>query len=214
MKVMIASARNVLILPLLILLFNRTACGAFRPPAIRDELGCSPTLSVLLGRPDWRTDPFFFDPLGIGNDDNFPRLRETELKSGRVCMVAIFETMIVPVLRHLRGPNDGGSDLPSKVWDRVADITAAEAVKVLLVCFVLETFIFVPKSPKDLPGDYGTGWFGYRDKGRHETLLIAELENGRLAMLALVAQLGLERLMDRSWDQYWLEAIRNWVDRL
>jgi Chlorophyll A-B binding protein len=214
MKATIASARNVLLLSLLIILLNHTACGAFRPPSIRDELGCSPTLSVLLGRPDWRTDPYFFDPLGISNDDNFPRLREAELKSGRVCMVAIVETMVVPLLRHLRGPNDGRLDLPTKAWDRLTGTTIADAVKVLLVCFVLETFVFVPKSPKDLPGDYGTGWFGYRDKGRHETLLIAELENGRLAMLALVAQLGLERLLDRSWDQFWLEGIRNWVDRL
>lgn len=212
MKATIASVRNVLLAPLLILLLNNPSCGAFRPPSIRDELGCSPTLSVLLGRPDWRTDSFFFDPLGIGNDDNFPRLREAELKSGRVCMVAIVETMTVPLLRHLRGPSD--SDLPRKVWDRLTSTTVADAIKVLLVCFVLETFVFVPKSPKDLPGDYGTGWFGSRDKGRHETLLMAELENGRLAMLALVAQLGLERLLDRSWDQFWLEGIRNWVDRL
>jgi Chlorophyll A-B binding protein len=212
MKATIASARNVLLQLLLILLLNHRFCGAFRPPSIRDELGCSPTLSVLLGKPDWRADPFFFDPLGIGNDDNFPRLREAELKSGRVCMAAIVETMTVPLLRHLRGPSD--SDLPRKVWDRLTSTTVADAAKVLLVCFVLETFVFVPKSPKDLPGDYGTGWFGDRDKGRHETLLIAELENGRLAMLALVAQLGLERLLDRSWDQFWLEGIRNWVDRL
>lgn len=123
--------------------------------------------------------------------------------------------MIVPLLRHLRGPSDDGLfHLPSKAWDRLTDASFGDAVKVLSVCFVLETFVFVPKSPKDLPGDYGTGWFGYRDKGQHETLLIAELENGRLAMLALVAQLGLEQLLDRSWDQYWLEAIRNWVDRL
>jgi hypothetical protein len=197
------------------LLFVAKSAAAFRPPSIRDELGCSPTLSVIFGRSgDASAGAVFFDPLRIANDDNFPRLRECELKCGRICMLAVVETVLVPLLRRAKS-FDGLIHVPEggKVWDRIAHLTLADAAKVLVACAILETTVFVQRSPRDLPGDYGTGWFGLRDPGRHESLLVAELEHGRLAMLALAAQLALERWLDRSWDEYWMEAIKNWLDR-
>jgi hypothetical protein len=191
------------------------AAASFRPPSIRDELGCSPTLSVILGKQ--QVQDAFFDPLKIANDDNFSRLRESELKCGRVCMLAVVETVLVPIF--FARPSDDlgvnpGVELDAKVWDRIAHLAPPDVAKVVLACGILETAVFVPPSPRDLPGDYGTGWFGARDKGKHEPLLVAELEHGRLAMLALVSQVGLERWLGRPWDEYWTDWIRNWVENL
>jgi hypothetical protein len=167
---------------------------------------------------------FFFDPLRIANDDNFPRLRESELKCGRICMLAVAETVLVPLLRRtttttssttssiLLLDHNGSLLQHAKVCDRLAHLTFADALKVLGACGILETVVLVQRSPRDLPGDYGTGWFGLRDPGRHETLLVSELEHGRLAMLALVAQIGLERWLDRAWDEYWIDAVKEWLD--
>jgi hypothetical protein len=32
----------------------------------------------------------------------------------------------------------------------------------------LETQVFIQSDPQDMPGDYGLGYFGRRDKARHE----------------------------------------------
>jgi hypothetical protein len=56
-----------------------------------------------------------------------------------------------------------------------------------------------------MPGDYGLGWFGARDKGRHERELICELEHGRLAQLAFVVQLILEQRSGLPWEQQWAQ---------
>lgn len=78
--------------------------AAFRPPDISEELGCSPTLSLIFGRAQSGNDnnnnkPFFFDPLGFSDDVNFAHLRECELKHCRICMIATTATLVVPFLK-------------------------------------------------------------------------------------------------------------------
>jgi Chlorophyll A-B binding protein len=210
LMMMRARMRTQICVTWLILLVTNLTC-AFRPPSIRDELGCSPTLSVLLGRVDWRSDPAFFDPLQVANDGNFARLREGELKCGRVAMIAMVETIMMPVLNHYHLSDD---EIPTMVTERISQVAPMDVIKVMCVCGILETVVFVQRSPKDLPGDDGTGWFGKRDKGQHETLLIAELEHGRLAMMAIVLHLSLERLLDQPWDQYWIAWVKHWINQL
>ena len=60
-----------------------------------------------------------------------------------------------------------------------------------------------------MPGDYGLGWFGLRDKGRHERELICELEHCRLAQVAFLVQLVLELQSGLPWEQQWA---LNWGD--
>jgi hypothetical protein len=111
----------------------RMIIGSSPPPIdVRDELGCSPTLTVLVGsiqkllpiqsqpqppitdnndgvvdgslfsrrRREKRKQkrrgsqddtllPYFFDPLGLANDYNFPMYREAELKHGRASMIGV-----------------------------------------------------------------------------------------------------------------------------
>jgi hypothetical protein len=70
---------------MLIVLYSQavTAYSA-SPVQLSEELGCSPTLAQVFGK-----ETVYFDPLGIATDTNFARLREAELKHGRVAMAAV-----------------------------------------------------------------------------------------------------------------------------
>jgi len=173
------------------------------PLSIEEELGTSPTLSLLFGR------DIFFDPLQISNDDNFPLLREAELKHGRIAMMATTVTMVVPNLESITSSFQAGntiSDLnlqeslkkffttptcPLALFQEFASTWWNLAILILFIG-VLETRILVQQDFQDMPGDYGIGYFFVRDKARNEQSLISELENGRLAMIAFVFQILLE----------------------
>lgn len=198
---------------------------AFRPPLVSEELGCSPTLSLLFtdrsNRRGKNPKAFYFDPWNIANDANFSRMREAELKHCRVSMLAISQTMLIPILKQLIALSsssmlDGivydynnGIDFlnllpPNGILNGISRLHASDYIQVLVTCAVLETLVFTQKDPRDMPGDYGTGYFGVRDKGAHEWQLLIELENGRLAMIALLVQLAMEFLTGGfSWDEQW-----------
>jgi light-harvesting complex I chlorophyll a/b binding protein 1 len=183
--------------------------AAFRPPPLSEELGCSPTLSILLNAGDGKK-AIFFDPLGIATDTNFGRLREAELKHGRIAMLVAVETIAIPILRRLNWPYllppNGGFMSGAK------SLQTADYLKVLITCGILETLVFVQKDPKDMPGDYGIGYFGVRDKGMNENELLIELENGRLAMLAILIQLGAEVLTGGlPWEEQWVLLFKRWA---
>lgn len=187
-----------------------STAGSFRPPAVKDELGCSPTLTRLLGR-DYDKEPFFFDPLGIATDGNFARLRESELKAGRVAMLAVLETLLIPALKE--NTDWIPSNLSASISKSAQSTTVVDWIKVTIVCAILETFVFVQKDPKDMPGDYGVGFFGVRDKGLHERPLIMELEHSRLAMMAFLGQVVAEQVSGLSWDEQWLLIAKKWVNQ-
>lgn len=67
----------------------------------------------------------------------------------------------------------------------------------ILAIGILDLLLLVQGSPRDMPGDYGLGYFGVRDKGKNERSLISELENGRLAMMVMIYYLA----SDLHWTQ-------------
>jgi light-harvesting complex I chlorophyll a/b binding protein 1 len=190
---------------------------AFRPPMLSEELGCSPTLSMLLGR-----ESFYFDPLGLATDSTFPRLREAELKHGRICMLANVQLIVTPLLMRLleqqkqlekfEFPTTTTIVLPSdSIVQNLLVLSSQPPVDYLnmfVTCGFLEFFVFVQRDASDMPGDYGIGYFGVRNKGLHERSLIVELENGRLAMLALIGQLIAELVSGMSWIAQWEQIIQ------
>jgi hypothetical protein len=147
------------------------------PVQLSEELGCSPTLAQVFGK-----EAVYFDPLGIATDTNFARLREAELKHGRVAMVAIMGLYVpkIPVKGLLEACKS------TRLLSSIQEVSGGQYVQILLVCGILETLILVQRNPEDLPGDYGTGYFGIRNKGANERSLVSELENGRLAMLSML----------------------------
>jgi len=66
------------------------------------------------------------------------------------------------------------------------DWTVGDFARMIFVCGVMETLVWVQIDPQAMPGDYGIGYFGVRDKGSNERSLIAELENGRLCMVVML----------------------------
>lgn len=185
------------------LIITISEADCFRPPRLQDELGCSPTLGTIFRQ------RIYFDPLKIATDANFALLRERELKHGRVAMLAILETMLTPILRQSTGflPED----YPESLLIKVQSLRVDQVLPVVVTCGLIET-LFLVQLPDSLPGDYGTGYGLVRDKGLNERRLEAELENGRLAMLALLFQLATEVATGGlSWEQQWRGLIESWV---
>lgn len=175
---------------------NALVSGFRRTPPVKlsEEIGCSPTLSF------FSKEPVFFDPLDFADDDNFAFFREAELKHGRVCMVATIGmltfdgggSVMLSVIRDRHLPEELPKHLATDAFSPL------NAIKVILVCGILETQVFVQQDDQDMPGDYGIGYFGSRNKARHERSLISELENGRLAMIAFLVQVIAEAIFRKN----------------
>lgn len=110
-------------------------------------------------------------------------------------MLAVTTTIAVPFLQGSILPES----YPSGIMHFVDGLTRTDVARIVVSCGILETVLV--SDPKDMPGDYGTGYFSIRDKGLNEDSLVSELENGRLAMLAFVSQFIAEFLTGgESWE--------------
>jgi light-harvesting complex I chlorophyll a/b binding protein 1 len=209
--VLISRIRPRTLLSLIVSLLLCNISLAFRPPLVSEEYGCSPTLSLLMRGS--RSEQFYFDPLGIADDANFARLREAELKHGRISMFAVAGTILTPFLKEVT--DSVPKKYPNGVLPVLKSMSPVDMAKVILFCGVMETVIWVQRDPQDMPGDYGTGWLGVRDKGVHERQLISELENGRLAMIAVAGQVGAEIVTGQPWVDQWVAFfLKNWATPL
>ena len=187
------------------------ASNAFNtsPVSLQEELGCSPTLSLLLQR-----ENLYFDPLGLASDENFARYREAELKHGRVAMVSFVYSWVsfLSSSDHDMGLLDTlrKGQLPP-IYHLLRDWPPADIYKSIAICGVLETLVLVQINPTDMPGDYRLGYFGVRDKGRHERSLVSELENGRLAMLVMLYYVICDIQADtESYQEALDEIVKSW----
>ena len=183
------------------------AGGGGVPLTVREELGCSPTLSLIFkSNVDGDSDEFYFDPLQLATDTNFARFREAELKHGRIAMLAVVGSFFGSTTQPTT-PSESSTANPLEVLvhtislkstphilEQIQQVPAMDWLQIVGTCGILEILVFVQQSPTDMPGDYGIGYFGVRDKGIHEPQLLMELEHGRVSMLALVILL-IEELM-------------------
>lgn len=159
--------------------------------AFEDSLGAQPPLGL-------------FDPLGLvedGNQANFDRLRYVEIKHGRVAMLAT-----VGYLVEASGTRFGGaisydgtqfSDIPAG-FDALAKIPDAGLFQIFALCGFLEIFVMKDITGGEFIGDFRNesfdlGWDTF-DEGTKLSKRAIELNNGRAAMMGILALMVHEKL--------------------
>mmetsp|Transcript_139596 Transcript_139596/g.197662 ORF Transcript_139596/g.197662 Transcript_139596/m.197662 type:complete len:435 (-) Transcript_139596:67-1371(-) len=165
----------------------------------------------------------FWDPLGLSADgdvDTFKRRRAVELKHGRICMLACVG-YIVP--EYFRWPGYLSPEKGIKFADMPHGIAAISKVPLegwVQIALFLSHYegYFWRQDPKRAPGDYeGYGFLGvgknfifnfdpieFKDPEVRKTKLSAEIANGRLAMVALMAMLFQNGTVGTTGPAMWL----------
>jgi len=156
----------------------------------------------------------FWDPLGLTKDgdmDAFKRRRATELKHGRVSMIACIG-YITPVYFHFPGscsPSQGVvfEDVPNGLA-ALGKVPGVGWMQIFLFCGLIEKGLFV-HDPSRAPGDFENG--GVLGVPNGSTLpagdaknrkLNAEIANGRLAMMAIIGMFYQDGLTGSAWGDW------------
>jgi len=159
--------------------------------AFEDELGVQPPLG-------------FFDPLGLLNNasqERFDQLRYTEIKHGRVSMLAVAGFLA----------NYGGLRLPGNIdfsgttfesipsgYAALGAIPKGGAVQLVAFIFILEFIMRDNSGTGEFPGDFRSGTidYGWDDFDEEEKLSkrAIELNNGRAAQLGILGLMVHEQL--------------------
>jgi len=152
------------------------------------------------------TDPTgFFDPFGLATDigeDQLLFYRDAELKHGRIGMLAFVGMVSGEVLSPIFG---GKPDVPSVfMWQCTASqffwptvISVVGITELFGIYEQDENDMFQPKPINpDLPGDYGFDPLGLLPKDAQARMEVQnkELNNGRLAMLAVAGIIAQEQV--------------------
>jgi len=166
-------------------------------------------------------DPLlFWDPIGFcegGSKEDFDRRRAVELKHGRLCMFASIGMLWPDVFGKFDGylsPSQGlrFEDVPSGIY-AVTKVPLEGWLQILLLAGLIETKLFGDKSIGGPgfakygaePGNFGTGYWGRKiqDPAERRLKLTTELNNGRLAMVAMAGLLIQNGLTGQSPIDQW-----------
>ena len=159
----------------------------------------------------------FWDPLGLstsGNQSDYKRRREVELKHGRVAM---FATIGYILPEYWRFPGYLSKFLDIKFADVPNGLSAFSKVPALgwlqIVGFagIVELNVYNEEVNGE-PGNYGSGFLGLRSVGVmnsgiadpevRKKKLNAELANGRLAMMAIIGMFFQDGLTGSAWGDW------------
>jgi len=155
-----------------------------------------------------------WDPVGFAADqniENFKRRRETEIKHGRVSMLATIG-YIVPEYFKFDGecsPSTGlkFADIPNGLKALSAVPPAGLAQMVAFAGFIE----LVANKPTGEPGNFGKGFLGLGNVGLNVAIqdpdvrlkkLKAEMANGRLAMMAIIGMFFQDGLTGSAWGDW------------
>merc|ERR1719327_2251120 len=157
----------------------------------------------------------FWDPMGLAKDGDaeaFKRRRVTEIKHGRVCMIACLG-YIVPEYVKFPGylsPSMGlkFEEVPNGLA-ALSKVPAAGMFQWLCFCGVLETSL-LKYDPTREPGNFeNAGVLGVPNRGGsmpegegRTRKLNAELANGRLAMMAIIGMFYQDGLTGQAWGDW------------
>merc|ERR1719231_1249988 len=131
-----------------------------------------------------------FDPMNFAGryPGMVPWFREAELKHGRMCMLASIG-MVVPAFVRVPGEQFQGSYVGWEAHDRL--VASGALGQILLFVSLFETLAGIPAVMATLNGERAPGDFDFgatfkpTDPVQLERKQLAELKNGRLAMLAV-----------------------------
>ncbi|CAJ1377190.1 unnamed protein product [Effrenium voratum] len=156
----------------------------------------------------------FFDPFGLtkdGDTEAFKRRRATELKNGRVAMLATMG-YIAPEYSRFPGfcsPTEGVkfTDVPNGLA-ALGKVPAAGWMQIFLFLGMVEKGLYTYDSAR-APGDYkNAGVLGVPNgstmapgEGRNRKLN-SELANGRLAMMAIIGMFFQDGLTGSAWGDW------------
>merc|ERR1719320_1962799 len=161
--------------------------------------------------------PFgFWDPAGFTNDGDveaFRRRRVTELKHGRVSMLATLGYMVPEGYKFdgFLSPSEGiqFSDVPHGLA-AISKVPAAGWAQILAFAGFIE-LVYFKADPKRAPGDYANaGVLGFPDGStiadpeEKKRRLNAEIANGRLAMTAILALFFQNGTVGTTGPEMWL----------
>merc|ERR1711997_248692 len=153
----------------------------------------------------------FWDPLGLAKDgdvDTFKRRRETELKHGRISMLAAMGYITPEITGKFPGmlsPTQGISfqDVPNGL-KALSVVPAAGWIQILLFMSYTEVSGISQRSDINYakPGDFKFKAITSDDPGVLKKKLNAELANGRLAMMAIIGMFFQDGLTGSAWGDW------------
>merc|ERR1719343_1720639 len=157
----------------------------------------------------------FWDPLGLsrdGDQENFRRRRVTEIKHGRISMLACMGYITPEVVGKFPGycspsQNLKFADIPNGLA-ALSKVPGAGWCQIFFFCGLVEKGLF-KYDPSRAPGDYENGGvLGVPNKstlplgeGRSRKLN-AEIANGRLAMMAVIGMFYQDGLTGSAWGDW------------
>merc|ERR550525_2078411 len=161
--------------------------------AFENELGVQPPVG-------------FWDPLGLASDgdvDDFKRRRTTEIKHGRVSMLACMGYMTPEITGKWPGYLSPSAGL--KFADIPNGLAAVSKVPALGWLQILAWGGYCELSKEESApgsGDYGFKLISSSDSEVVKRKLNAELANGRLAMMAIIGMFFQDGLTGSAWGDW------------
>merc|ERR1711992_439094 len=148
----------------------------------------------------------FWDPVGFtsdGNVEDFNRRRTTEIKHGRVSMLATMGYITPEITGKLPGylsPSNGlkFEDIPNGLG-AISKVPAAGWLQILAYGAFCE---LSKEEASPGSGDYGFKVLTSDDPEVVRTKLSAELANGRLAMMAIIGMFFQDGLTGSAWGDW------------
>merc|ERR1712084_177563 len=166
----------------------------------------------------------FWDPAGFaadGNAENFARRRQTELKHGRVSMLATMGYITPEITGKFPGflsPSTGVkfADIPNGLA-AISKVPAAGWGQIVAYCAFCELSQDQSAGTSAAKGDFGWKLLTSSDPEALKGKLSAEIANGRLAMMAIIGmffQGGLTGSAWGDWSLYTASPLRAFENEL
>ncbi|KAL9139183.1 Light-harvesting complex [Amphidinium carterae] len=151
----------------------------------------------------------FFDPLGFtadGSVENFKRRRQTEIKHGRVAMLATMGYITPEITGKLPGylsPSTGVKydDIPNGLG-AISKVPAAGWGQMIAYAAFCELSQDQSAGNPAAEGDFGFKVLTSSDPAELEKKLSAEIANGRLAMMAIIGMFFQDGLTGSAWGDW------------